>query len=170
MVTAASEGLGHGARLTVRLPTHLPVAAVPPTRLRGPLEGKLTGVRVLVVDDEADVRDALAIILQIAGAVTSKASSSEEGVRIIGRESFDLVIGDLSMPVEDGFAFIRRVRALSPERGGQVLAVALTAHAREEERTRAIEAGYHHHLPKPIEPDVLVSALVTLLKNHGMQA
>jgi PAS domain S-box-containing protein len=166
-VSAASRGAGTGATFTVQLPRLRPITDVVRSPMRSPLEGTLPGVRILLVDDETDVREALAIILQIAGAIPTRASSAAEGLRLFEQHAFDLVIGDLSMPGEDGFSFIRRLRSLPGGIGSKVVAVALTAHAREEERTRAIEAGYHHHLPKPIEPDVLVNTLVALLKDHG---
>jgi PAS domain S-box-containing protein len=179
-VHAASEGEGKGAVFTVKLPLALPME--PPAEeargsgaspdqsratapvARGP-EGeaiRLDGVRVLVLDDEADVRDLLTHTLSRCGAEVSTYPSVEDALRGLQAEPPDVLVSDIGMPGEDGYAFIRRVRALDPARGGQVPAVALTAYAQGEDGQRVLTAGYQVHLPKPVHPPELAEVVATL--------
>jgi signal transduction histidine kinase/ActR/RegA family two-component response regulator len=165
-VQAESGGLDQGATFTVRLPL---LEATPPAgRERGTeaSEGgsavNLGGVRVLLVDDETDSRDFLSMTLRQCGAEVTALGTAEEAVSVLQRERPDVLVSDIGMPGEDGYALIRRVRALGAERGGQVPAVALTAYAKGEDTTRALSAGYQVHLPKPVEPTELATAVATL--------
>jgi signal transduction histidine kinase/ActR/RegA family two-component response regulator len=172
-VRVASPGLGHGATFTVTLPL---MNAHKDTKSTGRIsEYKdknvkdshyLKGVRVLVVDDEVDTRDLLKTVLSKHGARVTTASSAAAALDLISRVKPHVLISDIGMPGTDGYALMRTVRALPPERGGQVPAVALTAYAREQDRKRAIDAGYQLYLSKPIEVAQL-SASVAHLINHG---
>ncbi|HZN63895.1 MAG TPA: response regulator [Tepidisphaeraceae bacterium] len=122
----------------------------------------LDGVRVLVVDDAADALDIIAEILRRAGAQVETAESAREGLRTFGRVRPDVLVSDIAMPEEDGYALIQTVRALTPEDGGGVPAIALTAYAREEDRLRSLEAGFQAHLAKPVEPGALVTTVADL--------
>jgi CheY-like chemotaxis protein len=122
----------------------------------------LNNLHVLVVDDEPDTRELLAAVLTNCGAQVSQASSAAEGLDLLGRGRFDVLVSDIGMPEEDGYSFIRKVRALSPEGGGRTPAAALTAYAREEDRIRALRAGYQIHVPKPVSPAELATVVANL--------
>ncbi|NVB80978.1 MAG: PAS domain-containing protein [Kofleriaceae bacterium] len=160
-VSATSEGPGSGATFTVRLPTmrgHVSanhrVAYTPPA--------KLSGMRVLVVDDEEDTRSYVRSLLEQCQATVTTADSAAAAYDAIQRERPDVMISDLGMPGEDGYNLIRRVRALPDEHGGRTPAVALTAYARKEDRTRAMLAGFQNHVPKPVEPAELLAVVASL--------
>lgn len=119
-----------------------------------------------MVDDEQDARDLVATVLAQAGAVVTAVGSAEEAIHAIRERAPMLLISDIGMPGEDGYSLIARVRALAPERGGAVPAVAVTAFTRPDDRARALVAGYTAHLPEPID----TRELVTLVENvmmHG---
>jgi len=118
-----------------------------------------------VIDDEPDARELIAVILTRGGADVSTAESAVEGMQLLGRTKPDVIISDIAMPGDDGYAFIQRVRQLTPGDGGSIPAIALTAYAREEDRRRALSCGYQAHLTKPVEPTQLVSAVAELA--HG---
>lgn len=167
-VEAASEGPGKGATFTVTLPIRAVIPAVTEGRLADmpspPMKpsSALAGIRVLVVDDEPDARDLVASILVEAGAEVETARSAAEGLEAFKRFRPDVLVSDIGMPEEDGFSFIAKVRALPPSQGGGVPSLALTAFAREHDRTRALEAGYTTHVGKPVSPEELVSAVANL--------
>ncbi|MEO6418842.1 MAG: ATP-binding protein, partial [Polyangiaceae bacterium] len=124
----------------------------------------LKGLRVLVVDDEADTRDLLVAILERGGAVVTTASSLATALAAIDREIPDVLLSDVAMPDGDGYQLIEAVRKLPPERGGSIPAAALTAYARAEDRRRALNAGYLMHVPKPVEPAEVVSVVANLAR------
>ncbi|AKF09375.1 PAS domain S-box protein [Sandaracinus amylolyticus] len=161
-VRAESEGVGKGARFAITLPaTAREVATTPATERakRGPdALRRLGGVRVLVVDDEPDARDVIAQVLELAEADVSTASSADEALEVMERAPFDVLLSDIGMPKRDGYALIEEVR----RRGIAVPAAALTAFARDQDRKRALAAGYQVHIPKPVEPEALISAVASL--------
>ena len=114
---------------------------------------------MLVVDDQADARDLIARVLEAAAAVVLSAASADEAIGLVETERPDVLVSDIGMPDVDGYELLRRVRALGPDRGGHVPAIALTAFARREDRTRALRAGFIVHVPKPIEASVLVATV-----------
>ena len=123
----------------------------------------LDKVRVLVVDDDEDSRELIRVALEMQGAVATCVAGASEGLAEIQRAPPNVVVSDLSMPGEDGHAFLRKVRALPRDCGGRIPAVALTAYAREEDRQKAIEAGFAGYLVKPVEPRVLVETIARLV-------
>ena len=123
----------------------------------------LQGVRVLVVDDEAEARELLTVVLEQCGAQVQVAASAGQALEALEQSQPDVLVSDIGMPNEDGYALIRQVRALGPERGGRLPAVALTAYARTQDRLRALAAGYQTHVPKPIEPAELVMIVANLV-------
>jgi CheY-like chemotaxis protein len=123
------------------------------------------GIRVLVIDDEPDARDLVMSVLVDAGAEVITASSAVAGLALVRSEHPDVIVSDIGMPDRDGYDFIRDVRGLSPSEGGRTPSVALTAFARSEDRTRAMLAGYHVHVSKPIEPQELVATVRSLTRN-----
>ena len=167
-VRAESEGESRGATFTVELP--LPserVSAEPAVvyrRTESPSRRvNLTGRRILVVDDEADACELLTTILGRAGAEVVAAASAAEALTTLRRWRPDVLISDIGMPGDDGFALIRKIRALPPDEGGHVRALALTAYARSEDRVRALEAGFQTHVAKPVDPLELTALIGTLV-------
>ena len=118
---------------------------------------------MLIVDDEPDARDILSRIVRRAGREVATAGSTQEGAgRCCGRDRPDLLVSDIAMPDEDGYALIRQVRSPAADTGGADAAVALTAYARDEDRRRALAAGFQAHLAKPVEPTELLTVLSEL--------
>ena len=163
---AYSAGLGHGATFTIRLP--LTTAALADRR-SGEAQGSggapgapsselpdLTGLRVLVVDDEDDARDIVSTVLRERGAEVLAARSAAEAFEGIQELRPDVLISDLAMPQADGYGLLRRIRALPPERGGRTPAIALTAYARADDRKNALLSGFQMYLSKPVAMDELV--------------
>jgi PAS domain S-box-containing protein len=175
-VAAASEGPGKGAQFTITLPIRAVIPNTPESTPRARASpppalpaSALNGVRVLVVDDEPDALDLIAAVLRDAGASVETARSAAEGFGSFKRTRPDVLVSDIGMPDEDGFCFIRRVRSLSEREGGAVPSLALTAFAREEDRTRAIAAGYTTHIGKPVDPAALATAVAHLASEpNGM--
>ena len=132
--------------------------------------GLLDRVRVLVVDDEEIARELVVMILTQAGAEPLPAASVGQAMATLAalpREQYpDIVISDLSMPDEDGYSLIRRLRQLAPERGGRLPAVALTAYGQMEDRVRVLEAGFQAHITKPVEAEELVIVIASLVNRH----
>lgn len=171
LITVRSEGLGRGAQFTVQLPTMISVQPNAAQRshpgANGPLAGNtpsLAGLRILVVDDEADAREVVALVLSGAGAEVAAVESASAAIDVIIRWKPDLLVSDIGMPHEDGFALMRRVRALSAEEGGTIPAVALTAFARTQDRLKVLSAGFQMHVPKPIEQLELLTVVASLTK------
>jgi len=159
-VSAASEGLGKGASFAITLPVR--GEPVQPEEEEDAADGArriLTGIRVLVVDDEVDARELVAAVLARAGADVEMAASAAEGFAKLASFHPTMIISDIGMPVEDGYAFMRRVRAVS-----SAPSMALTAFVSDADRARAIAAGYTMHVAKPIDPDVLVTTVAMLAR------
>jgi signal transduction histidine kinase/ActR/RegA family two-component response regulator len=172
-VRASSDGEGLGAVFIVQLPMSAlkpqapPPAAAQVTGANGEPIGKgfgidLDGVAVLVVDDEPDARDLLVSILENANAAVSVASSAKEALQLMSETRPDVLVSDIGMPIDDGYSLIKSVRALPASRGGRVPAVALTAYARMEDRTRALLSGFNMHVAKPIDPTELLVVIANL--------
>jgi PAS domain S-box-containing protein len=171
-VHAESAGPGCGATFTVRLPLtpalpSAPAGARPDGRLdsSGPALDTLPaldGVCVLVVEDEADTREVLARVLESCGALVTAVASAAEALMTFDVATPDVLVSDIAMPVEDGYTLIGRIRARHGSAGGWVPAVALTAYARDEDRDRALEAGFQVHIPKPVEPVELARTVAAL--------
>ncbi|MBP6833412.1 MAG: response regulator [Deltaproteobacteria bacterium] len=127
------------------------------------LYADLTGVRVLVVDDEVDARELFAMVLESCGAVVTTAGRAAEAYSMIQRDPPQVLVSDIGMPEEDGFSLMRRVRALSPSQGGAIPAVAVTAFTGREHRAQALDAGFNLHVGKPFEPQQLVAIVRRLV-------
>jgi signal transduction histidine kinase/ActR/RegA family two-component response regulator len=178
-VRASSAGEGQGATFTVTLPTAAlreAPAEVTPTAPRAspppaPFEAtSLAGLRILVVDDEPDARDLVQRILGEYGAEILVAGSAAEAMELFLKRPPDVLVSDIGMPDVDGYDLIRRVRALPPDEGGAVAAVALTAFARPEDRARAERAGYQAHVSKPVEGTELCATIARAAGIRGAQA
>jgi len=124
----------------------------------------LEGLRVLVVDDDREAREAITAVLEEEGAVVTAVASAGAGLKEIGRRMPDVLVSDIAMPGTDGHMFIRRVRALDSARGGGTPAAAVTAYATAADQTRALLSGYQTYLPKPFEPDELVAMVARLAR------
>jgi CheY-like chemotaxis protein len=171
-VAARSEGENHGATFTVRLPQslvhtpdtdeqrHHPRAPGEPTMHFQPLS--LKGLTVLAVDDEADARDLMRRLLEECGARVVTAGSAKEALAAMDNHAVNLLISDIGMPGEDGYELVRKIRRRPAECGGKVPAIALTAYARSEDRTRAMLAGFVGHVSKPVEPAELIATVASL--------
>jgi CheY-like chemotaxis protein len=122
----------------------------------------LADVHVLVVDDEVDARELVKRLLEMAGATVSLASSASEAIDRILAARPDVLVCDIGMPSEDGYSLIRQVRVLEQSQANALPAVALTAYARSEDRTKAIRAGFQNHLSKPVEPAELLAVVGSL--------
>jgi CheY-like chemotaxis protein len=120
----------------------------------------LSGLRVLVVDDEADMRELVGFVLEQHGAEVNAVPSALEALTALDQFHPDVLISDIGMPRMDGYMLMRQVRARSPEQGGRIPAIALTAYAGEFDQQQALSAGFQRHIAKPVEPDELVKAIV----------
>lgn len=170
-ISAASKGEGRGTTFTVMLP-------LAPLRqeTRGtasrlsssvghvdfPQRPELVNLKILVVDDEADARELIAAVLEQMGAKVTFAGSVVEALAAVDKELPDLLLSDIGMPGEDGYALIRKFRALP--HAAHIPAAALTAYARAEDRRKALDAGYMMHIPKPVEPAELISVIASLTR------
>lgn len=171
-IQAQSEGADQGATFLVTLP--LLAARHDGARTGRPesaddarTEGELSGARVLVVEDETDSRALIVRVLKQCDASIDAVGSADEALRLMQSRVPDAIVSDIGMPGIDGYEFIRRVRTLSPDLGGETPAVALTAFARDEDRQRAVEAGFDAHMRKPLFPRELIDTLSELIKRTG---
>ena len=172
-VHADSPGEGQGATFTVKLPLMaVGPKAIEPERVHPAVGGsvpfecspRLDGLRILIVDDDADIRDLLTYTLEVCGAEVMAAASADEAISALTESStpMDILISDIGMPDEDGYALLRRVRALEPENGGGIPAIALTAYARTQDRRAALLAGFQSHVAKPVEAAELIAVIANL--------
>ncbi|WP_074634300.1 MULTISPECIES: ATP-binding protein [Nitrosospira] len=171
-VRAESAGMGKGASFI----TNLPLATTSDKRKNEPspltrdaFEGDhsvLSGVKVLVIDDELDARELIKGILTHYQASVTTAATAIQGLMLLQTGKPDVIISDIGMPEKNGYQFIRDVRNLSGENGGETPAIALTAFARPEDKISAINAGYQGHLTKPVEPRELVAAIIGLVERQ----
>jgi signal transduction histidine kinase/DNA-binding response OmpR family regulator len=174
-VEASSAGEGQGSTFTVKLP--VAIARAGESEEARPARGRahptapvsvstsgpsLQGLRVLVVDDDRDGLDLIAAILTTGGAEVQARPSAAEGFEALQAWRPDVLISDIEMPGEDGYTFIRRVRALDTAKVARTPAVALTAYGRVEDRLRTLSAGYSMHIPKPVDPTELVTVVASL--------
>jgi PAS domain S-box-containing protein len=127
----------------------------------------LNDIRVLVVDDEPDARELVAVVLMGCGAEVVSVGSAVEALAEMERGRFDVLVSDIGMPLMDGYALIEKVRQLPAERGGRIPAAALTAYAGVEDRMRALSAGYQIHIPKPVEPAELTTVVANLAERYA---
>ncbi len=169
-IGAASEGLGKGATFTATFPV-IAVSEglddIGSDRRKGSLDEDsllaLKGVRVLVVDDEPDARDLLTIALTHSNADVRAVGTVGEALATLDQWQPNVLVSDIGMAGQDGYDLIRRLRALAPEQGGTIPAIALTGYASENDAVRAHNAGFDLHIPKPISPSELVAIVVSLI-------
>ena len=166
-VHAESEGPGRGSTFFVTLPpaaiSEGRAARRRPDAAGGPV--MLDGIRVLVVDDELDARQVISAVLTQSGAEVHACDSAGDALRELERWTPDVIMSDISMPGEDGYELMRKVRKLPGEKWGRIPAAALTAYARDEDRERALAAGYQKHLAKPVRSAELVGVVAALVRD-----
>ncbi len=163
-VAAASDGPGRGATFTVRVP--LRAASLAPLPARADDEGPdaLTGVTVMLLDDDPDGREALQLALEQAGAGVHAYGSAADARRDLALVAPDVIVSDIGMPGEDGYAFLRTVRASGD---GCVPAVAITGFAGKQDRAAALRSGFDDHIPKPVDAGTLIAKLRDLVRRSG---
>jgi signal transduction histidine kinase/CheY-like chemotaxis protein len=167
-----SEGEGKGATFTITLPFAGVVSSQKESEPAQPAQGdgelsfeglpSLQGLKVLVVDDEADTRELICEVLKECGSEVITSRTVAEALEALERHKPDILISDLGMPDEDGYSLISKIRALPAERGGQIPAAALTAYSRAEDRMRVLRSGFQFHLPKPVDSAELVTVIASL--------
>jgi signal transduction histidine kinase/ActR/RegA family two-component response regulator len=170
-VRAESDGVGCGSVFTLEIPistaVELPDEA-PSSKAHGATV-ELSGVRILLVEDELDSREILRQMLTLTGALVEAVGSVAEAMVAFDHARPDVLLSDIGMPIEDGYSLIRRVRARLPERGGRVPAAAITAYATAEDRERALAAGFQLHLSKPVDLEHLSAAIAALIGRAAAQ-
>jgi CheY-like chemotaxis protein/two-component sensor histidine kinase len=161
-----SRGAGQGSSFTVCLPVHTarrrssPPPMVPPRKHKRALD--LHNVHVLIVDDQADARELLRAMLAGTGARISEAAAAEQALQLIAADRPDILLADVAMPRRDGYSMMREVRA-SPQ-GAQIRAIAVSAYARREDKSKALAEGFDDHVAKPVHPDELMAAIERLCR------
>ncbi|MDF5708913.1 MAG: ATP-binding protein [Nostoc sp. S4] len=171
-VWAQSPGEGQGATFTVSLPVmqqsmELKMedrSIADDSYPLGMLYAPLQGVRLLVVDDDADTREFLTFLLEEQGAIVTSAASAGEALSLIVQSKPDLLLSDLGMPKVDGYTLIKKLRSLPAHQGGQIPAIALTAYAAETTQKQVLTAGFQLHITKPVDPAKLVAAIAALVQ------
>jgi PAS domain S-box-containing protein len=169
-VQAESLGEGQGATFTVSLPllknSELRISSDEASQPELSNDDTLlAGVQILLVDDQADVREFFSFALEQYGATVTAVESAAEALEILAQSKPDILLSDIGMPLMDGYMLLREVRKLPPEQGGQIPAIALTAYAGEINYNQAMTAGFQKHLPKPVDPVDLATAIVNLIKH-----
>lgn len=168
-IQAESPGEGLGATFTVELPLLVrseQIRREENESLDSESESSLlSDTQILVVDDEPDIRDLITFILQDYGVEVTPVASAQEALQALSESIPDVLISDIGMPKTDGYMLMREVRARSPQQGGLIPAIALTAYAGEMNQQQALAAGFQMHISKPVDPDVLVKAIVDLIKS-----
>ena len=171
-IRAQSDGLGHGSVFTVDLPLAQerrdPAKAEERRReveRRRSRSGavRLDGLHVLLVEDDDDSRKLLGTMLKRYGAKVTSTKSAKEALGVFDGELPDLLISDIGMPDEDGYELIRKLRSAPPDKGGLTPAIALTGYASRKDRERALAAGYHQHIAKPVEQSDMIAAIAALV-------
>ncbi|WP_199319684.1 ATP-binding protein [Anabaena cylindrica] len=172
-VSVASPGEGQGATFTVQLPLLATYSTLTPEepliqrQTAWDTKVQIKGLKILAVDDEPDTREFLKTALEQYGAIVTTAASTREALKLLQLVKPDVLLSDIGMPNEDGYALIRQIRALSSEQGGNVPAAALTAYTRQSDRLQALTAGFQIHISKPIEPIQLLKIVATLAGNNS---
>jgi CheY-like chemotaxis protein len=163
LVHASSAGPGKGSRFRFEIPVDRNADGTLPMVRRDETQADLRGVQIVVVDDRPDERDLFAEVLSRAGAVVDTADSAANALRTIEQLRPDIVVSDLAMPEEDGYLLVAKLRRHSDPSIAATPAIALTAHARAEDRQNALRAGFQSYVSKPVEPKDLVHSITALL-------
>jgi CheY-like chemotaxis protein len=168
-VGVESLGKGYGATFTVTLPMKIAEARPRARKAKRQTKAALTlkGLRLLVVDDDPDVRELLALVLAQDGALVTTAASSQEALDAIETVSPDILISDIAMPQENGYQLLQKVREMERTQGRHPIpAIALSAYVREEDRNNSLQAGFEMHLSKPVDAEKLIAAIITVATRY----
>jgi PAS domain S-box-containing protein len=163
-IAVTSPGENLGTTFIVQIPLAVN-PALPEVEAPSDVTGDLTNLRILVVDDDADAGELVAFVLEDSGAIVTVVTSGAEALQVFSQSPPNLIISDIGMPEMDGYTLIRRIRNLSPDQGGHIPAIALTAYAGELDQQQAIAAGFQQHLAKPIDPRTVVKAVLDLVSS-----
>lgn len=166
-VQADSPGEGQGATFSVCIPIKVHPASGSEANQTQEQTCDLSGIKILIVDDDTDTREFLAFLLEQSGATVMMVNSAFAALAAISRFQPNVLLSDIGMPEMDGYELLQQVRALLPEQGGNVPAIALTAYAGEIDYQRAVAVGFQQHHAKPIEPETLMKAIATLAHEHS---
>jgi CheY-like chemotaxis protein/two-component sensor histidine kinase len=171
-VRAESRSVGKGATFTVRIPVLAPhaveeVVRLPLVETPAAAPSRLDGILVLLAEDDADGRQVVTLILELAGAKVEAVGSVREALSALNGFRPDVLVSDVGMPDEDGYALVRQLRAREADRGGSIPAIALTGYVTPEDRARLLGAGFQMHLGKPVEPSDIVAAVASLAARGG---
>jgi signal transduction histidine kinase/CheY-like chemotaxis protein len=170
-ITAESPGIGYGATFVASFPVLTERVEVPSGGYSGEYHASelqsLFGLRVLLVDDEPEARQILSTVIARKGAEVKACESAMDALQVLIDWRPDVLMSDIAMPDEDGYSFIAKVRSLPREKGGETPAAALTAYAREDDRKKALAAGYQMHIAKPISSAQLVATIAQLVGRHS---
>jgi signal transduction histidine kinase/CheY-like chemotaxis protein len=178
-ISVDSPGQGAGTAFTLRLPLAQPLAAAPPGRAGAPEVrpqapehplADLSGLKVLVVDDAPDTLDVLEQILRHSGADTVTATSAVKALALLEQERPDVIVSDIGMPEVDGFELMRRIRRRGADASGAIPAIALTAFTRQDDRNKALQAGFDDYLAKPVEAGALVECIADVAARRRQEA
>jgi CheY-like chemotaxis protein len=166
-VRAESLGEGQGATFTVWLPLMATQPEINSNDRQYDDAPDLSGIRILVVDDEVDMREFLAFMLEDYGAQVTVVASASEALAALARVKPDVLLSDIGMPEVDGYMLIRQIRAMTPEQGGKIPAIALTAYAGESDQHQALFVGFQRHVAKPVEPAKLAAVIASLAAGNS---
>ncbi|OKH39875.1 hypothetical protein NIES2101_35355 [Calothrix sp. HK-06] len=167
IISADSLGEGHGTTFTVKLPLKQQITKEAYFDSASYITGSiLSGLNILVVDDEIDSLEYLAFTLEQNGAKVTSTSQASQALQKLSQSNYDLLISDIGMPEMDGYELIRQLQTFTLQKHTPPKAIALTAYAGEEDQHQAIKSGFQMHLSKPIEPDTLINAIIKLYDNQ----
>jgi len=164
-VAVDSSGEGKGATFTVQIPLASHLSILPAIEPPSNSSKNLGGIRILVVDDEADSREFVAFVLEQAGAIVNTVASGVDALQAFSQVLPDLIVSDIGMPEMDGYMLMRQIRSLPLDLGRQIPAIALTAYAGELDQKLVIAAGFQRHIAKPINPETVVAIIVELVSS-----
>ncbi|MBW4564648.1 MAG: PAS domain-containing protein [Mojavia pulchra JT2-VF2] len=167
-VQADSHGVGQGATFIVQLPTMQQTSPIAPQPIQTQADAglPLAGIQILLVDDEPDTREFQAFVLSQSGARVRAVASGFEALQALEQSTPDVLVSDVGMAQMDGYMLIEQIRCLPPHRGGKIRAIALTAYAMDFERQKALQSGFQAHITKPVEPEMLVKAVINVLQQN----
>ncbi|WP_442944419.1 PAS domain S-box protein [Nostoc sp.] len=164
-VTAESQGENQGATFIIQLPLMQQATSIASEPIHTQIEAEvpLDGVQILLVDDQPDTREFQAFVLELSGANVTAVASGLEALQALEQFTPDVLVSDIGMPEMDGYMLMQQIRSRPPNQGGNIRAIALTAYAAEIDQQRALQVGFQTHITKPVEPEKLVRAIVSLV-------
>jgi CheY-like chemotaxis protein/anti-sigma regulatory factor (Ser/Thr protein kinase) len=168
-VQAESLGENQGATFTMQLPAigqAMPTISASPQAKTENTEAPLSNLQILVVDDDQDTREFQAFLLKQNGARVIDVASGLEALQVLDQSIPDVLLSDVGMAEMDGYMLIQQIRSRPPHRGGKIRAIAVTAYARDFDQQKAYQSGFQAHITKPVEPEILIKAIINLLDRN----